>query len=186
MAEVMVSLALTSLLLVSLAQLMNSCYKYLNQTTITTELQQACVIATSRLVTELLEGDGVSIRGDSVQHRYCSFGSARDARGECTFTPQGDLEWHSYIGYYVMPDGEETVLYRKEKPLTTVAKAPPTIPNNYDEIFWDGLNTARSTVAKRVYYLDVVSSTTVDVILGAKSRDNQFVVNIKTKLKARN
>lgn len=186
MAEVVVSLALTSLLLVSLAQLMNSCYRYLNQTTLTTELQQACVIATSRLVTELLEGNGVSIRGDSTQHRYCSFGSARDATGKCTFSATGDLQWHSHIGYYVMPDGEESVLYRKEKPLDAPQDFPPTIPNNYDENFWNSLNSSRNTIARRVYYLDVVSSTTVDVILGAKSRDNQFVVNIKTKLKARN
>lgn len=186
MAEVVVSLALTSLLLVSLAQLMNSCYRYLNQTTLTTELQQACVIATSRLVTELLEGDGVSIRGDTTQHRYCAFGTARDARGQCTFTSVGDLEWHGIIGYYVMPDGEDFALYRKEKPLDAPQDFPPTIPNNYDEVFWNSLGTARSTIAKRVYFLDVVSSTTVDVILGAKSRDNQFVVNIKTKLKARN
>lgn len=186
LAEVMVSLALTSLLLVSLAQLLNSCSKYLNQTTMTTELQQATVIATSRLVTELLEGNGVSIRGDTDQHRYVSFGSARNAAGQVTFAPTGDLQWHSMVGYYVAQDGEETALYRKEKWLTPPVDSPPTIPNELNEVWWGNQSMARTTVAKRIYYLDVVSSTTVHVILGAKSRDNQFVVNIKTKLKARN
>lgn len=186
LAEVMVSLALTSLLLVSLAQLLNSCQKYLTQTTITTELQQSCVIATSRLVTELLEGNGVSIRGDTDSHKFVTFGSARNQAAQVTFDAAGDLQWHSFIGYYVAPDGEETTLYRKEKWLDAPRSDAPTIPNDYNDIFWTNLNAARGTVAKRVYYLDVVSSTTVDVILGAKSRDNQFVVNIKTKLKARN
>ena len=186
LAEVMVSLALTSLLLVSLAQLLNSCWRYLNQTTLTTELQQACVIATSRLVTELLEGNGVSIRGDTDNHRFVSFGSARNAAAQVSFAANGDLQWHSITGYYVAPDGEESALYRKQKWLDTPVNAPPTIPNEYTEVFWSNLNASRNTVAKRVYYLDVVSSTTVDVILGAKSRDNQFIVNIKTKLKARN
>ena len=180
------SLALTSLLLVSLAQLLNSCWKYLNQTTMTTELQQACVIATSRLVTELLEGNGVSIRGDTDNHSFVSFGSDRNRAAQVTFDANGDLQWHSIIGYYVGPSGDETGLFRKERWLDEPVGAPPTIPNEYTEIFWSNLNTPRSTIAKRVYYLDVVSSTTVDVILGAKSRDNQFVVNIKTKLKARN
>jgi hypothetical protein len=186
LVEVFVSLALTALLLVSLAQVIHSCWRYLNQTTLTTELQQACVIGTSRLVTELLESDGVSIRGDSLQQRYVSFGCARNAKGDTTFSAAGDLQWHSYTGYYIMPDGDEWVLYRKEKPLDAPQDFPPTIPNNYDEVFWNGFPAARSMVAKRIYYLDVVSSTTVDVILAAKSRDNQFNVNIKTKLKARN
>lgn len=185
LVEVFVSLALTAMLLVSLAQLMNSCWRYLNQTTLTTELQQACVIATSRLVTELLESDGACIGGDNTQHRYVAFGCARNAKGEGTFSPAGDLEWHSYTGYYIMPDGDEWVLYRKEKPLPTPQDFPPKILTD-DEVMWNGLNVPRNMVAKRIYYLDVVSSTTVDVILGAKSRDNQFNVNIKTKLKARN
>lgn len=186
LAEVMVSLALTSLLLVSLAQLLQSCQKYLTQTTITTELQQSCVIATSRLVTELLESNGVAIRGDTDSHKFVTFGSARNQAAQVTFDAAGDLQWHSYIGYYVAPDGDETTLYRKEKWLDEPRSDAPTIPNEYQDIFWTNLNTSRGTIAKRVYYLDVVSSTTVDVILGAKSRDNQFVVNIKTKLKARN
>ncbi|MBX3168558.1 MAG: prepilin-type N-terminal cleavage/methylation domain-containing protein [Candidatus Eremiobacteraeota bacterium] len=186
LAEVVVSLALTSLLLVSLAQLLNSCQKYLNQTTMTTELQQSCVIATSRLVTELLESNGVAIRGDTNNHKFVTFGSARNQAGQVTFAASGDLQWHSYIGYYVAPDGEEMTLYRKEKWLDTPVSSPPTIPNDYHDAFWTNLNASRGTVAKRVYYLDVVSSTTVDVILGAKSRDNQFLVSIKTKLKARN
>ena len=182
----MVSLALTSLLLVSLAQLLNSCWKYLSQTTTTTELQQSCVIATSRLVTELLESNGVAIRGDTDEHKFVTFASARNAVGQVTFSDAGDMEWHAFVGYYVAPDGEETTLYRKLKWLDKSLDSPPNIPNDYDDLFWNNLSTARSTVAKRVYYLDVVSSTTVDVILGVKSRDNQFVVNIKTKLKARN
>lgn len=186
LAEIMVSLALTSLLLVSLAQLLNSCWKYLNQTTTTTELQQSCVIATSRLVTELLESNGVAIRGDTDQHKFVTFASARNAAGQVTFSDAGDMEWHAFVGYYVAPDGEETTLYRKQKWLPKVLDAPPTIPNDYHDRFWMDEPTARTTVAKRVYYLDVVSSTTVDVIIGVKSRDNQFVVNIKTKLKARN
>lgn len=186
MAEVMVSLGLTSLLLVSLAQLLNSCWKYLNQTTTTTELQQSCVIATSRLVTELLESNGIAIRGDTDNHRFVTFASARNQAGQVTFAETGDLEWHAYIGYYVDGDGEEPVLYRKAKWLEKAVDSPPTIPNDFHDAFWKNLATARGTVAKRVYYLDVVSSTTVDVILGVKSRDDQFVVNIKTKLKARN
>ncbi len=186
LAEVMVSLALTSLLLVSLAQLLNSCQRYLTQTTITTELQQSCVIATSRLVTELLESNGVAIRGDTDSHKFVTFGSARNQAAQVTFDAIGDLQWHGYVGYYVAPDGEETTLYRKGKWLDTPRSSPPTIPNEYNDLFWINLNASRGTIAKRVYYLDVVSSTTVDVILGAKSRDNQFVVNIKTKLKARN
>lgn len=186
LAEVVVSLGLTALLMVSLAQLLHSCQKYLTQTTITTELQQSCVIATSRLVTELLESNGVAIRGDTDGHKFVTFGSARNQAGQVTFANNGDLQWHSFIGYYVAPDGEESTLYRKEKWLDTPLANPPTIPNDYHDLFWTNLNTARGTIAKRVYYLDVVSSTTVDVILGAKSRDNQFVVNIKTKLKARN
>jgi len=186
LAEVVVSLALVSLLLVSLAQVLWSCTRYLNQTTLTTELQQSCVVATSRLVTELLEGNGNSIRGDEVDHRYCSFGSARNAKNEVTFDAAGELEWHSIVGYYVVKQGEESALYRKEKNLNSPAPNPPAIPSGYNEVFWANEPTPQRLVASRVYYLDVVSSTTVDVILGVKSRDDQFVVNIKTKLKARN
>ena len=186
LAEVVVSLALVSLLLVSLAQLLWSCTRYLNQTTLTTELQQSCVVATSRLVTELLESNGNSIRGDDVNQRYCSFGSARNDKGEVTFDTAGELQWHSIVGYYVLKQGEESALYRKERSLGSPAPNPPAIPSNYDEVFWNNEPTPQRLVASRVYYLDVVSSTTVDVILGVKSRDEQFVVNIKTKLKARN
>lgn len=186
LAEVIVSLALVSLLLVSLAQLLNSCWKYLRQTTLTTELQQSCVMATSRLVTELLEGNAISIRGDSVNHQYCSFGSARGPEGEFTFTPTGDLQWHRIVGYYVELEGQDFVLYRKTKPLDSVGISPPIIKNIYHAGFWRSYAGPRAMVAKRIYFLDVVSTTTVDVILGAKSYDDQFVVNIRTKLKTRN
>lgn len=186
LAEVVVSLALVSLLLVSLAQLLWSCTRYLTHTTLTTELQQSCVVATSRLVTELLESNGNSIRGDENNQRYCSFGSARNAAGEVTFDAAGELQWHSIVGYYVAQNGVDTALYRKEKNLDSPAPNPPAIPSGYNEAFWSNEPTAQRLVASRVYYVDVVSSTTVDVILGVKSHDGQFVVNIKTKLKARN
>jgi len=186
LAEIVVSMALVSLLLVSLSQLLWSCTRYLNQTTLTTELQQSCVVATSRLVTELLESNGISIRGDDVNQRFCSFGTARNAKGEVTFDAAGELQWHSIVGYYVVKQGEEFALYRKQKNLNSPAPNPPAIPSNYNEVFWNNEPGAQRLVASRVYYLDVVSSTTVDVILGVKSRDDQFVVNIKTKLKARN
>lgn len=188
LAEIIVSLALISLIMLSIHSVLLSGTKYLNKTTLTTELQQACVLGSGRLVTELLESNASCIRGDTTNHRYVSFGSPRDQRGLCTFdTASGELNWHAYVGFYVEErPGQEPAMYRKEKQISPPDTSPPPIPAGYDEIFWGGLAQPAQRIANRVYYLDVVSSTNINVILGVKSRDGRFLINIVTKLKARN
>lgn len=188
LAEIIVSLALISLIMISIHNVLRSGTRYLNNTTLTTELQQACVLSSGRLVTELLESNATCIRGDSTNFRYVTFGSPRDAQGRCTFdATSGELNWHYYIGYYVAEKpGEEPALYRKTEPLSPVQTAPPSIPLGYNDAYWQGRSGPAQKIGHRVYYVDVVSATNINVILGVKSRDGRFLINIVTKLKARN
>lgn len=174
--------------MLSLHRVLLSATRYYTKMTRTTDMQQSCILATSRLMTELLEGNANSIRGDQVNHRYVSFGSPRAEGGGVSFDPvTTELEWHRHIGYYIQPDGEEPALYRKERPLDEiVTTTPPTIPEHFNETFWGNQPGQARMVARQVYYMDVVSTTSVSVIIGVRSRDSDFVVTIRTALKARN
>jgi len=180
-------MALISLIMLSLHRVLHSATRYYTKMTRTTDLQQSCILATSRLVTELLESNANSIRGDQTNHRFVSFGSPRNDAGEVSFDPTTtELEWHRYVGYYIENDQEEPVFYRKDRPLGTVAITPPNIPESYTDAFWASESVQGRVIARQVYYVDVVSTTSVSVIIGVRSRDQDFVVTIKTALKARN
>ncbi|MBT9588148.1 hypothetical protein IV102_32725 [bacterium] len=181
------SLALVSLLLLSIDRVLLSGSRYLSRTTLITELQQACVMASSRLVTELLESNAGCVRGDSLNQRYVTFGTPRNDKGETTFDPtSGELNWYNIVGYYVAMQGDEPSLFRKNEAISPTATAPPSIPASYDDAYWKGYAQPTRMVAHRVYFVEVVSSTNINVIIGTKSRDGRFLINIKTKLKARN
>lgn len=188
LAEIVVALALVSLLLLSIYSVLNSGTRYLRETTMVTDLQQSCVVAATRLVGELLESNRNSIRADA-EHQSVSFGSARNTSNEMTFnttTDGAELEWYNIVGYYIDVAREEPGLFRKAEPLGAPQTNAPLISSSYDAAYWIGYGSQRQLVANRVYYVDVVSSTNVDVILGVKSRDGLFQVFMKTKLKCRN
>lgn len=185
LAEVTVSLALISLVLVSMQQVLHHATRYLRNTTLTNELQQASVISMGRLVTEILESNSGAVRGDSVNHRYVSFASLRDNNDEITFADD-QLLWHAFIGYYIDTTAEEPKLCRKRQPMGTPSPGVPTVPATLDEGFWQSYASARQIIAQRVYYLDVTASTNIVINLGVRSKDGKYVVTLQTKLKARN
>lgn len=183
----MVSLALVSLLLLSIDRVLLSGTRYLSRTTLITELQQACVLGSSRLVTELLETNAGCVRGDGAKQLYVTFGTPRNNQGQTTFDPtSGELNWYNIVGYYVTMQEDEPSLFRKQEAITPVASSPPTILASYDDAYWKGHSQPARLIAKRVYFVEVVSSTNINVIIGTKSRDGRFLINMKTKLKARN
>ena len=187
LAEIIVSLALISMIMLSIHRVLLSGTRYLARTTLLTELQQAVVLGSSRLVTELLESNSGSVRGDTANYRCVTFGTPRNAQGQTTFdATTGELNWYKIVGYYIADQGEEPALFRKDEPINPVVTAPPLILSKYDDGYWIGQPQPARKIAERVYYLDIVSATNINVIIGAKSRDGRFVINIKTKLKARN
>jgi len=187
LAEIIVGLALIALIMVSIDKVLLSGTRYLSKTTLTTELQQACVLASGRLVTELLESSSLCIRGDTSPAKlFVTFGSPRNKTGRTTFDAAGELQWNYRVGFYIAPRGDEPALYRKEDEIDPPVAAPPLIPASYDQNFWMAHPSSARQIANRVYYLDVVSATNINVILGVRSRDEKFLISIKTKLKARN
>jgi hypothetical protein len=187
LAEIIVSLALVSLLMLSIYEVLRVGTRYLTQTTLVTDLQQSCVVGATRLVGELLESNINSIR--SAGANSVTFGSARTTDNSMTFETESggaQLVWQSIVGYYIHQDGEEPALWRKEEALSDPPTTPPRIASSYDADYWIGSANLRRQVASRVYYVDVVSSTNVDVIMGVRSRDGLFQVRMKTKLKTRN
>lgn len=185
--EIIVSLALISLILLSIHRVLLSGTRYLQRTTLVTELQQACVLSSSRLVTEMLESNGTTVRGDSTNHLYVSFATPRNSQGQTTFdATSGELNWYYIVGYYIDTSGPEPALFRKDEDITPIASAPPTVSSSYDQTYWLNHSNKARKVADRVYYLDVVSATNINVILAVKSRDDRFIISMKTKLKARN
>lgn len=192
LAEILVSLALVGLLMISLHRVLHSATRYYTKMTLTTDLQQSAILATSRLVTELLESTGSSIRGDSTTFSHVTFGSPRNPAGGVSFQQDtGELLWHQHVGYYLAADPQDSsnqqlALFRKERALSSPATSPPVVPVEYNATFWNGLNQAPKLVARQVYHLEVVSETSVRVILGVRSKDRDFVVTLRTALKPRN
>ena len=171
--------------MLAMDSVLRSGVRYLRRTTLLTELQQSSVLAMSRLTAELLESNENSVRGDELS--YVAFGSPRSADGEATFDGSNNLLWHKLVGYYVGPKGEETALYRKEEALNPPSSGPPLIDAAHNNLaHWTGSPEPRQMIAERVYHLEVVSSTTIDVIIGIRSADSQFVVVGQTTVKARN
>ena len=185
LAEVIVSLALISLVMISMQRVLFHATRYLRNTTLTNEMQQSCVIAMGRLVTELLESNATSIRGDAVNYRYVSFASLRDDNDSITFADD-ELLWHSFIGYYIDTSQEEPRLCRKRRPLSTPSRGAPNVPDELNQSFWENYASARQVIAQRVYHLEITSSTNIIVVLGVKSLDGKYLITLQTKLKARN
>lgn len=181
------SLALVSLLMMSIYEVLRVGTRYLTQTTLVTEMQQSCVVAATRIVGELLESNLNSIRSEGSTS--LTFGSARTRDDTMTFNTDAggaQLLWQSIVGYYIHQDKDEPALWRKEEALATPAANPPLIALSYNATYWINSSNLRRQIASRVYHIDVVSSTNVDVILGVRSRDGLFQVRMKTKLKTRN
>lgn len=187
LAEVIVSLALVSLLMLALDRVLWAGTRYFRHSTMVTEIQKACVTGTGRLVTELLEGNPGSIRGDQVNFMWVTFGGARDPQGKMTFDPtSGDLQWHSQIGYYIDTINGEEYLCRKEEAISPPQTTAPLIALTMTDGYWKASTSQRIAIAQRVYYLDVVSTSSVSVILGVRSSDHSYQMTVRTKLKARN
>lgn len=184
MAEILVSLALLSLIMVAMDVVLRSGVRYMRHTTLLTELQQSSVLAISRLTAELLETNENALRGDEVS--YVAFGSPRSPDGGTTFDGANNLQWHKVVAYYIAPYQGETALYRKERAFPTPNPGPPIIDGSENLAYWMAAPFPRQMVAERVYHLDVVSSTTIDVIIGVRSLDGQFVIIGQTNVKARN
>lgn len=171
--------------MLAMDSVLRSGVRYLRRTTLITELQQSSVLAMSRLTAELLETHENSVRGDEVS--YVAFGSPRSGDGDATFDAANNLEWHNLVGYYVGAHREETALYRKAEAINPPSSGPPLIDATHSNLaYWVGSPEPRQMIAERVYHLEVVSSTTINVIIGTRSVDGQYVVVGQTTVKARN
>lgn len=194
LTEAIVSLALTSMLLVSLANFMNVGTRYFLHSTLLTEIQQSCVVASNLLVGELLETNRDTVKTDA-NHTCVVFGSPRNSNNGIELAPGSDitLKWFSLVGFYVQEGVDGPSLFRKERPID-LAHTPPQPQINppvalvgwVNTGYWSGLSAQARLIATRVYYVEATSQTTVRVRLGVRSRDHLFEVRMDTGLKPRN
>lgn len=194
LAEAIVSLALTSMLLVSLANFMNVGTRYFLHSTLLTELQQSCVIASNLLVSELLETNRDTVKTDP-DHTCVVFGSPRNSMNEVDLAPGSDItiKWFSLVGFYIQEGVDGPSLFRRQRPIDLVHTPPESSINPPVALvgwvtpsYWGALSTQAKLIANRVYYVEATSQTTVRVRLGVRSRDHLFEVRMETGLKPRN
>ncbi len=188
LAEIIISMAIVSMLLTSIHHVLRSATHYLTRTTLITDLQQSCVLGCSRIVTEMMESNVASIRPDVVYPgQYVSFGTPRNTTGENTFDlVTGNLQWHGIVGFYIADRNGETALYRKEEPIAPMPD-PPNVSIGYTDVIWKARAVPARLIGTRIYALDVENdSSTVNLAIGTMNREKTYRIIVHTKFLPRN
>lgn len=120
LAELVMVMALMSMLLLAVHQMASYGIKYYRDSTDSLEVQQQCLLASARLTADLSESryDTVRVSPDGIV-----FASPRAEDGSSTFDAQGRLLWQSLVCYY--RDPATNVLYRQKENLATPRESPP-------------------------------------------------------------
>lgn len=133
--EIIVSLAVFSLVLLSLSMIMNAGYNQYWTAAGSLEVQKAALYGTNLLVKELTQSniDSVDVV-DGPPYDSTIFALPEDLSGNRHYTARGVLEWHSFVAYHVQDvNGQPTLVrYAAANPSPSETVPPLDAPDRPD------------------------------------------------------
>lgn len=196
--ELMVSSGLVLLLLGELWMLLQTGTKFYLRVRGQTEVQRQALFALRWLSKDLSEGAPLSFRhynpdnpSITTVRNGLAFGSPKNANGQVTYNPQGRIEWHSVLGYFIDPESNNFLRTQYILPTSTPPTPATIAPQiNDDEHHVDLLAT--SSLEKRVIAQKIVDIETeqapgnVKVVLKFRDEEMGFGLSVETRLEMKN
>lgn len=188
--ELVVSSALSGLLLLMVWSIMSSGSRYYKNSNDMLHLQQSTLLALSWMSRELGEGNPISLRDDTDNPDYPGivFGAPRDEIGEVLFKA-GIIQWRSLVAYYLVPEGSTNTLMRAVQGMED-SDYPPVISPDRNTTYFattGSSSVTRRPIATDIYSLDIVNSSQgLRVILIARDQDAKFSIETQTLLDMKN
>lgn len=188
LAELVVAMALSALILTLVYSVMEAGSAYLRRTQTALELQQSCMLAGNIVARQIGESHAGSIRWCTAPPGLV-VASPRDSSGLFSVAPNGDAQWCNLVCFYVETIADVPTLVRKEQALPGAPLAtPPSLPPGKDSAYFLALPVTRQVVAR---YISEVSGTTtspcrVHVKAARLERGKLYEIEIDTQVAPRN
>lgn len=197
LVEVIVSLGVFGILLVSLGLVVNAGYEQYWTASGSLEVQRAALTGTELLVKDLTQSNMDSVEISDPNQRptpsvpvfdTIMFAAAQDVNGERHYSAKGLLEWQSILGYYSTTSDGVTSLIRNQMPAPTPGTAVPVPSVQGVSLAALAARPARQVVLRGLGNFDLVQKEDLIAIelMGVFQQRGVFTITIRNQAFPRN
>jgi hypothetical protein len=181
LAELIVSLALFSIVMAGVATLIRETVRFYNVNLVGIDVQRESILAMNEVRNDLSDASFSSFR---TEVNGFVLGNPRDANGDFVYDEDsGALMWHQLICYYTEKREGVWLLLRVEYFLEEPSVGPPEITSDYSVSYFKSSAALKpKIVARHIETLACSRQNPTNVSLRANYGDGAFVLNLKTSM----
>jgi pilin/secretion family protein with methylation motif len=181
LAELIVSLALFSIVMAGVATLIRETVRYYNANLVGIDVQRESILAMNRVRNDLSDASFSSFR---TEVSGFVLGNPRNADGDFVYDEDsGALMWHQLICYYTEKRQGVWLLIRVEYFLEEPSVGPPEITSDYSVNYFKSAAALKpKIVARHIETLACSRQNPTNVSLRANYGDGAFALNLKTSI----